>query len=181
MLGHMIDPDVVLEYLTACPPDTKLYLGADSERFRVKGQWYRDITTVLVVHLGGRHGCKIFGEITREPDYEKNKSRPIMRMMAEVYSVAELFHRLKDVIDASEFDVEVHIDINPDLKAGSSCAIDQAIGYIKGVTGITPIAKPDAFSASYAADRFKEIQSFKTVEGFQKLSYRKKKRINEAA
>jgi predicted RNase H-related nuclease YkuK (DUF458 family) len=33
----------------------------------------------------------------------------------------------------------------------------QAIGYIKGVCGKTPKLKPEAFAASYAADRLKEF------------------------
>ena len=47
--------------------------------------------------------------------------------------------------------------INPDEHRGSSCVISQAVGYIKGVCNVIPFVKPDAFAASYAADRFKGL------------------------
>ena len=186
-MQYIVDPNEVLDYLTTCPEGTKLYFGSDSERMRIKdkvtgkSQWYRDITTVVVVHIGGHLGCKIFGEVVRELDFEKNKSKPIMRMMAEVYKCSEMFNRLKEVVDASGFEVEIHLDINPNVLHGSSVAVQQAIGYIQGTCNMTPMLKPESFSASYCADRFKEIQAFKTVAGYHRLSYKRKKRLNEAA
>ena len=58
-----------------------------------------------------------------------------------------------------EHDIEVHLDINPKEEHGSSCVVSQAIGYIKGTCNVTPLVKPQAFAASYAADRFKELQA----------------------
>jgi predicted RNase H-related nuclease YkuK (DUF458 family) len=55
-------------------------------------------------------------------------------------------------------DVEVHLDINPDEEHGSNCVINQAIGYIKGTCNVVPLVKPQAFAASYAADRFKGLK-----------------------
>jgi predicted RNase H-related nuclease YkuK (DUF458 family) len=54
--------------------------------------------------------------------------------------------------------VEVHLDINPNEQHGSSCVIAQAIGYIKGTCNVIPMVKPNAFAASYAADRIKELR-----------------------
>ena len=56
-----------------------------------------------------------------------------------------------------EHDIEVHLDINPKEEYGSSCVVSQAIGYIKGTCNVTPLVKPQAFAASYAADRLKEL------------------------
>mgnify|MGYP003350749309 CR=1 FL=1 len=55
--------------------------------------------------------------------------------------------------------VEVHLDINPDEMYGSSCVVNQAIGYVRGTCNLTPLVKPNAFAASYAADRLKEVLS----------------------
>jgi len=55
--------------------------------------------------------------------------------------------------------VEVHLDISPDDMHGSSCVISQAIGYIKGTCNVMPFVKPNAFAASYAADRFKSLRA----------------------
>ena len=133
--------------------ETKIYLGADSERFEIDGVWYADYITAVVVHIDGRHGCKLFGEVCRERDYDQKKDKPAMRLMNEVYKVADLFHSLQDVLQ--DRIVEVHLDINPNEKYGSSCVVQQAIGYIKGTCNVVPMVKPKAFAASYAADRLK--------------------------
>ena len=145
----------VKEFILQQGPETKIYLGADSERFNIKHQWYADYTLAIVVHIEGRHGCKIFGEVVRERDYDQRKDKPAMRLMNEVYKVSELFQRLSDVLEDRH--VEVHLDINPDQMHGSSCVVQQAIGYIKGTCNVIPFVKPKAFAASYAADRLKQI------------------------
>lgn len=151
----------VKDFIQAQSPDTKIYLGADSERFRMDGKWYADYTLAVVVHIDGRHGCKIFGEVQRELDYDHKKNKPALRLMNEVYKVADLFHELIDVLEDRH--VEVHLDINPDEHYGSSCVVQQAIGYIKGTCDVVPMVKPKAFAASYAADRLKHIMAMAKV------------------
>ena len=75
--------------------------------------------------------------------------------MNEVYKVSQLYLDLIDVLEDRL--VEVHLDINPDEMHGSSCVINEAIGYIRGTCNVIPLVKPQAFAASYAADRFKSI------------------------
>jgi predicted RNase H-related nuclease YkuK (DUF458 family) len=75
--------------------------------------------------------------------------------MNEVFKVADLFQRLAGVL--IDHHVEVHLDINPNEMHGSSCVVQQAIGYIKGTCNVVPMVKPKAFAASYAADRLKEV------------------------
>jgi predicted RNase H-related nuclease YkuK (DUF458 family) len=145
----------VKDFIESQGPDTKIYLGADSERFQIDGVWYADYTLAVVVHIDGLHGCKIFGDIQRERDYDQKKNKPAMRLMTEVYKVADLFHELEDVLQDRH--VEVHLDINPNELHGSSCVVHQAIGYIKGTCNVMPMVKPKAFAASYAADRLKQV------------------------
>ena len=76
-------------------------------------------------------------------------------MMTETSKVADLYLKMKDVF--YDFEVEVHLDINPNENFGSSCAATAAIGYIRGMCNVTPMVKPNAFAASYAADRLKEV------------------------
>jgi predicted RNase H-related nuclease YkuK (DUF458 family) len=66
-----LDIDEVREFIQAQSPSTKVYIGADSERFKLGGQWSADYTLAVVVHIDGRHGCKIFGEVQRELDYDQ--------------------------------------------------------------------------------------------------------------
>jgi predicted RNase H-related nuclease YkuK (DUF458 family) len=145
----------VKAFIDAQSPETKIYLGVDSERFNLAGIWYADYVTAIVVHIDGCHGCKIFGEVIRERDYDQRKDKPALRLMNEVYKVSEMFQKLADTLEDRY--VEVHLDINPDEMYGSSCVVQQAIGYIRGTCNVIPLVKPRAFAASYAADRFKSF------------------------
>jgi predicted RNase H-related nuclease YkuK (DUF458 family) len=151
-----IDLEAVKTFIEAQSPDTKIYLGCDSERMRIDGVWHADYVLVIVVHINGNNGCKLFGEVQRERDYDQRVSRPSTRLMTEVYKVSELYLKLQDVLDGR--DVEVHLDISPNEDHGSSVVISQAVGYIKGTCNVIPFVKPDAFAASYAADRFKSLR-----------------------
>jgi len=150
-----MDLNEVKNFIREQSPSTKIYIGADSVRFKMNGKWYAEYTLAVVVHVDGCHGCKIFGSIDHEPDFDQKKNKPAMRLMNEVYRVSELFQSLADVLEDRY--VEVHLDINPDEKYGSSCVVQQAIGYIKGTCNVVPMVKPKAFAASYAADRLKHV------------------------
>jgi predicted RNase H-related nuclease YkuK (DUF458 family) len=150
-----LDVEEVKKYITKQSQSSKIYIGADSVRYRWKQKWYAEYTLAVVIHIDGQHGCKVFGEIQSELDFDQKKNKPALRLMNEVYKVSELFQKLSDVL-ADRY-VEVHLDINPDEKFGSSCVVQQAIGYIKGTCNIMPMVKPNAFAASYAADRLKEV------------------------
>lgn len=150
-----INIDEVKQFIESQSPQTKIYIGGDSERFNIGEDWYADYTLAIVVHIDGKHGCKIFGEVQRERDWDQKKSKPRMRLMNEVYKIAELYMKLHDVLEDRE--VEVHLDINTNELHGSSCVVNEAIGYIKGMCNVIPMVKPQAFAASYAADRLKYV------------------------
>jgi predicted RNase H-related nuclease YkuK (DUF458 family) len=152
-----IDIDKVREFIIAQTPETKIYIGGDSERFLIGKDWYADYIMVVVVHINGNNGCKIFGEVQRERDWDKKRDKPRMRLMNEVYKIAELYLKLHDVLEDRE--VQVHLDINPNEMHGSSCVINEAVGYIKGMCNVVPMVKPKAFAASYAADRYKSYMA----------------------
>ena len=156
-----IDINEVKTFIEAQSPDTKIYIGADSERFNIGNEWYADYTLAIVVHINGNSGCKIFGEVQRERDYDRKQNRPRMRLMTEVYKIADLYLKLQDVLE--DRDVEVHLDINPNEMHGSSCVINEATGYIRGMCNVVPLVKPNAFAASYCADRMKDILSNRMV------------------
>ena len=150
-----LDIEEVRAFIEAQSPETKIYIGGDSERFLIESDWYADYTLVVVVHINGNNGCKIFGEVQRERDWDQKRDRPRMRLMNEVYKIAELYTKIHDVLEDRE--VQVHLDINPDEMYGSSCVINEAVGYIRGMCNVVPLVKPNAFAASYAADRYKSF------------------------
>jgi predicted RNase H-related nuclease YkuK (DUF458 family) len=152
-----INIDEVRDFILAQTPETKIYIGGDSERFLIGKDWYADYIMVVVVHINGNNGCKIFGEVQREHDWDKKRDKPRMRLMNEVYKIAELYLKLHDVLEDRE--VQVHLDINPNEMHGSSCVINEAVGYIKGMCNVVPMVKPKAFAASYAADRYKSYMA----------------------
>ena len=77
--------------------------------------------------------------------------------MNEVYKISELYLKLHEALEGRE--VSVHLDINPNELHGSSCVVQQAIGYIRGTCNVIPMVKPHAWAASYCADRLKEVMA----------------------
>jgi hypothetical protein len=151
----------VTSFIESQSPETKIYIGCDSERYKKDNIWYADFTLAIVVHIDGKHGCRIFGEVQTERDYDQKASKPTYRLMTEVYKISELYLKLADVL--VDRDVEVHLDINPNEEHNSSVVLSQAIGYIKGTCNVIPLVKPQAFAASYCADRLKEIMANRRV------------------
>lgn len=150
-----LDRDELKQFILDLDKTTKIYLGADSERQFIDNKKVVDYFVVVVVHVNGNNGAKVFGEVIREQDYDREQNRPKQRLMQEVYLVASLYLELAELLE--DFETEIHLDINQDIKFGSSCVLDQAIGYIKGVTGLNPKLKPNAFAASSVADRAKKL------------------------
>jgi len=145
----------IKEYISEQSNTTKIYIGVDSERVKINGLWYADYTAAIVVHIDSKHGCKLFGEVTRERDFDK-PNRPNTRLMTEVYKASALYLSLVDVVGDRE--MFVHLDINPNEFHASSNVVAQAIGYIRGTCNVTPSVKPYAWAASTAADRFRSLK-----------------------
>lgn len=155
-MSRNFDLEEVKKFIVDSSETTSIYIGADSERYRGKDdQWYADYTVAIVVHRDSSRGCRVFGKVDTERDYDKRHDRPSYRLMNEVYRASQMYMDLFESI--GDRHVEVHLDINPDEMHGSSCVIQQATGYIRGMCGFAPKVKPEAFAASYAADRLKEI------------------------
>jgi len=153
-----INLDQVIDYINSQSPETKIYLGADSARIFKNNIWYAEYTVAVVVHINGCNGCKIFGEVTRERDFDKRINRPALRLMTEVYKASNMYQRLNPYIVQ---DIEVHLDINTSDKYASSVVIQQAVGYIKGTCNTEPKVKPEAWAASSAADKLTSVILFK--------------------
>ena len=141
----------VQKFIRNTSDTTKIYIGSDSARYRKHEVWFAEYCTVVVIHYDGKHGCKIFGQLESERDYDQKKDKPRMRLMNEVMRTAQMFLDLEDAI--GDRHCEIHLDINPNEKFGSSCVISEAVGYIKGFCNVIPFVKPRAFAASIAADR----------------------------
>ena len=154
-MNKEINFEEVKEYLSKCGPESKIYIGADSERIMVDNVWHVDVMCCLIVHIDSKHGGKMFGQIRRERDYDKALNKPRMRMMMEAYAAADLYLRFVELID--QYDVEIHLDIACNKIYGSNCAYNEAVGYIKGVCGVDPVTKPHSWAATNCADATKRL------------------------
>ena len=146
------DEDTVRQELAAAPPNTRVYFGCDSRRYKRKnGEWWVSFATVIVIHLSGRHGCRVFGLLERERDYTGSMK---MRLLKEVQKAVEMVLRFEEDLILGDLEYEVHLDINSDVRCKSNVAMKEALGYVLGTVGVTPLFKPDAFASSCAADCF---------------------------
>jgi predicted RNase H-related nuclease YkuK (DUF458 family) len=144
----------IKDYILA-HPDAKVIIGGDSQKvsskkrkkLKIKEKTARFVTCVIVYQ---KDENKIFFEVSREKDFDHDPSKPQMRMMQEVQKITSIATELLDVLIDRDF--EIHLDINPDKKFGSNCALGQATGYVWGLLGVEPVVKPDSWAASTVAD-----------------------------
>lgn len=144
----------VKEFIQGTSKDTIVYIGCDSERLRRKRKGKRVVryTSVVICHIDGKHGARVFGDITYEYVEDANQAKPFNRLWKEAEKVVQLYEQFIDVLEDRY--AELHIDINPSEDTGSNIVHNAAVGYIKGMTGITPKVKPMAFAASKGADMY---------------------------
>ena len=156
MLPSKIDIEEIVEFVASLSTETKIYIGCDSERYRNGDTWWADYSTVVVVHLNGNNGCRIFGAVDKVRDYQRENEKPRMRLMGEVYRAAQLYIELASVLDN---EIVVHLDLNPSEEHLSNIVVNEAVGYIKAMCNVVPLVKPRAWAASAAADRFKSLRA----------------------
>lgn len=157
-----IDRNQLEEFMKTVGPETKVYFGCDSSRYKKGGAWWAEYSSVVVIHINGKNGCKVFAEVSHERDYDGNASKPFNRMFTEAQKVSELYNRFKDLFE--DYEVAIHLDINSKKTAGSNVAMEAAKGYVRGLTQIDPQLKPEAWGSSYAADRAVEILEWQKAE-----------------
>ncbi len=141
------------QFLNTMPENSSIYIGSDSVKFKKKGEWYARYNTVLIVHLGSMYGGKIFHTTETERDFDPKKDKPRMRLMNEVMKAVDVYMTFSELLEKLAIPVAIHVDINSKPEHNSNIVLSQALGYIKGVTGLDGVCKPDAFAASHAGDR----------------------------
>lgn len=125
---------------------SSIYIGCDSIRFHKNEQWYAKYSTVVIVHMDSKHGCKLFHESIDMPDYGNLKQRLLMEVQMAVSVATEII----EIIGNRH--MEIHLDINPNPKHKSSIAVKEALGWVKGSLGLDAKIKPSSFAATHAAD-----------------------------
>lgn len=139
--------DQAKEAILNSSESSSVYIGADSIRFKKKdGRWYAKYSTVIILHMDSKHGAKIFHKNVEMPDYGNLRQRLITEAGFAIEAASEII----DVIGNRR--MEIHLDINPNPKHKSNVAVKEALGYVKGTTGLDAVIKPHSFAATHAAD-----------------------------
>jgi hypothetical protein len=137
------------EAIHASSPESSVYIGCDSKRFKRRGIWYARYMTVIIVHRDSSKGCQLFHDEQILQDWSETKS-PKQRLLNEVMFCVNA--ALEVIEDIGGRHYEVHLDLNPNQRYKSSVAVKEALGYVRGNLGIEAKIKPDAFAAMHAAD-----------------------------
>ncbi len=121
----------------------KVCIGTDSQVYSTCIEY-----ATVIVFLRHRGGGFMF--IEEEKGYKRMGIHE--RMIYEVSKSIDIAHRLREIMEKHNIKVEVHADINADPKYRSNSALNEAVGYIKGM-GFEVKVKPDAFASTSCANR----------------------------
>lgn len=160
MPSPQLDYDTIRQYIRDSHPESVIMIGCDSVRKEIRGKAFATYATVVCIRKAGGngvfHGSKVFGGSCKLPDYGKVlRSGKIAnlrtRLMQEVTFALEAFQEVHEAIGDREW--EIHLDINSRDDAESHVALQEARGYVMGITGgRCPEFKPNSLAASFAAD-----------------------------
>jgi predicted RNase H-related nuclease YkuK (DUF458 family) len=123
--------------------ESSIYIGCDSLRNGPKNT--ADFSTVIILHMNSKNGCKVFHNKVTIPDY--GQMRP--RLLMEVQYALEAFYAIEDVVGDRR--LEIHLDVNPDPRHASNIVTSEALGWVRGL-GLEARIKPHSFAATSAAD-----------------------------
>jgi predicted RNase H-related nuclease YkuK (DUF458 family) len=127
-------------------PQSSVYIGCDSIRYKKKNQWYAKYSTVVILHMDSKKGCRLFHESIDMPDYGNLKQRLMTEVQLAVATASEIIEVIGDR------HMEIHLDLNPSPNHKSNVAVKEAIGWVRGSFGFDPMIKPESFAATHAAD-----------------------------
>lgn len=121
----------------------KVCIGTDSQVYKNKIEF----ATAVVVYREGKGGFMFIKE------FKENRKLSIKeRMIYEVSKSIEVAYPLCVILDKYNVELELHADINTDPQFKSNPALQEAMGYIKGM-GFAFKAKPDAYASTNCANK----------------------------
>lgn len=122
-------------------PECKMYIGCDSQNKRDKTEY----AIVIVLHNNNSGGHVLFTKVTLPRVRDK-----FYRLFSEAAYSLEVATYIRELTGRSADFIDV--DLNPDPRYHSNTVLSQAMGMIEG-SGFEARCKPDALSATYAADK----------------------------
>ncbi len=107
------------------------------------------VNAVCLIGKNSPHHCKFFYNRYIEKD-QSNKNL-MVRLLNETMTSLKIAEEIK--LNNQNADIEIHIDVNNSSKFLSNKYASSIIGYITG-SGYKYKIKPDAFAASWLADKY---------------------------
>lgn len=134
------------KFVSKVSDESLVYVGCDSKDHRT----HVDFVTVVCVHIDGRHGSRVF------IDKRRIKKRMYLhdRLWQEVILTGEAATKVRGFIGKKY--LETHVDLNPNRKYKSNTILKDALAYLVAL-GFNVKEKPEAHSASYAADHYLRV------------------------
>lgn len=122
----------------------RVCIGTDAQR---KGRVHKFVTVIaLIAETKG-------GMLMYSSEVDTNKMTLNQKLIKEVYKSIEVAYEINPLLELYDIKLEIHVDINGDERWASNKSMSQAVGYIMGM-GYDYKIKPDAFAASFNADRY---------------------------
>lgn len=147
-LMNLIDFDFekIKDFIHNSSDQSLVYVGCDSKDHKS----HVDFVTVVCVHIDGCHGSKVF------IDKKRIKKRIYLhdRLWQEVILTGETATKVREFVGKKY--LETHVDLNPNRKYKSNTILKEALAYLVSM-GFNVKEKPEAHSASYAADHYLRI------------------------
>lgn len=137
-----IDWEYVKKEIKNSSKKSSIYIGCDSQTHKRKTIF----GLAVIIHIDSSKGGKLFAETS-----SVNRIKSLrQRLMKEVEIVVLGALNIIDIVGDRHF--EIHLDISKDADNYSSIICKEAIGYVTA-QGLNCEIKPNAFCATYAADR----------------------------
>ena len=125
--------------------DVEIYVGCDSQ---VHGRNI-DYGIVVILHKPHAGGHVLYTEVQTN----RIKGKPTENLFTRLWQEVEFSLTIAERLRASDIKVKyIDVDLNPDPRWGSNTVLRAAMGYVESM-GYIPRCKPDAWSASYCADK----------------------------
>lgn len=121
----------------------KVCIGTDSQVYKSTIEY----ATAVVIYRKGNGGFMFIKDFK-----EKGPISIKERMIYEVSKSIETAYALSEIFGKYNVPLEIHADINTDPQFKSNPALNEALGYIKGM-GYSFKVKPDAFASSSCANK----------------------------
>ena len=127
-------------------PDTEIQIGCDSQP--IGG--VINYAVVIVLYNQGKGGHVLYTKIHVKREKGKYKTQDFIKLWREVELSLALAEYLR--MSGCKKVKYIDLDLNPDPMYYSNAVLRSSLGYVTSM-GYEARCKPDAWSASYAADR----------------------------